>query len=83
MLPTVNPRIPDDPRKRPPTESGERLACVARFDGEDELRVAPDERDHHLFVSVRVWTKDKVGQWRPNPKGVTIRLSKARARPSP
>jgi hypothetical protein len=61
MFPTVNPRIPDDPRKRPPAESGERLARVSRFDGKEELRVSLDERDHHLFVSVRVWTKNKVG----------------------
>ena len=39
--------------------------------------MALDERDQHLFISVRVWTKEKVGQWWPSPKGVSVRLSEA------
>jgi hypothetical protein len=65
----------------PPVEQGERLATFPRSDrqgGESELRVDLSRYQGHPYVSVRLWTQDRItGDWWPTRKGVSVRLSEA------
>jgi hypothetical protein len=66
----------------PPEPSGELIACFARKGvrgGPDqELRLVLDEFNGHACISVRLWEKNRAGDWWPvKGKGVSVRLSEA------
>jgi hypothetical protein len=74
----------DQGDRQPPAEHGRRLAALPRPGGRGranaELRVALAEFEGRPYFALRVWEQDQEGRWWPcKGKGVSVRLSEARA----
>jgi len=60
-------------RPTPPVDNGHRLLTIRRT-FEEELRISINEFRGHRFVSFRLWTCNRFGDWYPDrERGVTIR----------
>lgn len=58
----------------PPAETGQRIATLDR--GPDEqVRINWSEYESHAYISLRMWTRDRRGQWWPDSRrGLSIRI---------
>jgi hypothetical protein len=70
----VNPKYADQvSRPRPPAETGRRLAAMPRGEGA-EMRVVLDRYQDRPYVSLRLWERDRDGEWWPvKGKGCSVR----------
>src|SRR4051812_46465382 len=57
----------------PPKENGERIATLDRSDSE-QIRINWPEFEGKKFASIRMWTKDREGQWWPDRRGIALRV---------
>ena len=59
-------------------DEGEPLGTFARGDGREELRVSLKSYEGHPYVALRVWERDRAGQfWPSKGKGLSIRIAEA------
>lgn len=74
----ISPNHPNPPRaSEPPPESGQRIATFPRGDGV-ELRVNLASYQGHEYLALRVFERDRAGQWWPcKGKGCSIRMNEA------
>src|SRR3954447_1093621 len=57
----------------PPKENGQRVATLERSEFE-QVRISWSEFEGKKFVSVRMWVKDRDGQWWPDKRGIALRV---------
>lgn len=60
--------------RKPPVETGTRLATFEREREGGEVRWTFDRYEGRPFVSGRIWTRGHDGNFYPSQKGVTVRL---------
>ena len=57
----------------PPAETGHRITTLRRGPDE-ELRISWDEYEGNPYLNLRVWTRNRQGQWWPDRRGCSIRI---------
>lgn len=68
-------RFPERRQATPPPEQGRRLATIQRPKDDAEIRLSWCEYEGHPYLSIRVWTRGKDGQWWPDKhRGFSVRL---------
>lgn len=67
-------QLPQRQHNKPPAETGQRLATIARSNDE-ELRVNWCEYEGKPYLSLHLWNRDRDGQWWPDGKrGMSVRI---------
>jgi hypothetical protein len=85
----INPKYSDqyaqrerrEPRehREPPEQTGVLLASFSRAEGDEELRISQDDYKGHVFIAVRIWSRDRqTNAWYPTKRGASIRLRELR-----
>jgi hypothetical protein len=71
---------PDPPRRQPDqAERQGELVRAVRRGPDDELRVTLEEYEGNPYISVRLWTFNRIDKvWMPTRKGCSVRLREAR-----
>jgi hypothetical protein len=68
---------PEQDQREAPRESGRRLGTLVRpgryGKPTEEIRIAADDYQGHDFLSVRIWTEGRYGNFYPSQRGITVR----------